>query len=70
MLPWKYINHGVDPVLLVGLHVLDHLQAELQKLAVEEPVHQEHLPWNTDTSMLVYVKRVMTSNIVATVGSK
>lgn len=42
---WENVNHRIDTILLVLLHVLEHLQAELDKVTVEEFIHEEHLTW-------------------------
>ena len=38
------VDHRVDALLLVALRERDHVEAERQKGAVEERVHQKHLP--------------------------
>ena len=42
-LPWKYVDHGIDPVLLVPVREGQHLDAKGEERSVEETVQQKHL---------------------------
>lgn len=42
--PGEDLDHGIDAVLLVAVDELDDLDPEHEERAVEETVHEEHLP--------------------------
>lgn len=41
--PWKYIDHWIHSVFLIGLHVTNHVQTKCHKFTIEESIHEKHL---------------------------
>lgn len=40
---WKYINHWIHSVFLIGFHVANYIQTKCHEFAVEKSIHEKHL---------------------------
>lgn len=42
----EHEDHGIDAYFLIVFHEPDHVQTKRKECSSQEPVDQEHLPWN------------------------
>lgn len=41
---WKYINHWIHSVFLIGFHVANYIQTKCHEFAIKKSIHEKHLP--------------------------
>ena len=63
--PWKNVDHGVYPVLLVSVCEWNDLDTKSEKCSIKKPIQQKHLTWRKEkchqTTHWFQLKRVKVS---------